>query len=368
MKLKKILLFGLIFLFIASCGKKEEEIKIGVILSLSGNGAQYGKMILDGMNLAIRLENENSEQKFSLIVEDDKTEPRDGVSAVRKLINVDKVNIILGPIASSVALAVAPICQDNKVIMISPAASTPKLSNAGDYIFRIYPSDDYDGSFLADFSFNQLNTNKSSIIYLNNDFGIGLQNKFSEKYIELGGKVLTTESFPQGSSDFRNQLQKIKRDDSQVLFIIATVKEYATILRQMKELNINRKIVAPVTFDDPQIIELAGNNAEGVFYSRPFFDPNAQDEVVKNFVSAFEQEYNSEPSILHALGFDVVNLMIREVNENGLDIDQIKSSLYDLEIFSGAAGKIRFDENGDVVKELQIMVINNLRAEQFLKE
>lgn len=365
MKLKNLLLFGLIFLFVASCGKKEVNIKIGVILSLSGNGAQYGKMIIDGMNLAIKLSNENNEQKFNLIVEDDKTEPRDGVSAARKLINVDKVNIILGPIASSVALAVAPICQDNKVIMISPAASTPKLSNAGDFIFRIYPSDDYDGSFLADFSFNKLITNRASIIYLNNDFGVGLQNKFSEKYNELGGKILTTEPFPQGSSDFRNQLQKIKRDDSQVLFIIATVKEYATILRQMKELKINRKIVAPVTFDDPQIIDLAGNTAEGVYYSRPFFDPNSKDDAVKMFISEFEREYGTEPSILHALGFDAIKLIVDQIKKNGLDTEKIKSSLYELRDFPGASGKISFDENGDVIKELQIMVIKNLRAEQF---
>lgn len=366
--MKKIIALLLLSLMCLSCGKKENKIQIGVVISLSGNGAQYGKMILDGMNLAIReINSQPGSTKYELLVEDDKTEPRDGINAIQKLIQVNKVKIIIGPIASSVALAVAPICELNKILMLSPAASTPKLTKAGDYIFRIYPSDDYDGSFLARFLFNRLEINQASILYLNNDFGMGLQEKFVFDFNSLGGKTISKESFNQGTTDFRSPLTIIKKDQSKALLLIATLKEYSTILRQMKELGIKRQVIAPVTFDDPQIIKLSGDASEGVCYSRPLFNPFSNDVTIKNFVDLFKKQFGSDPSILHALGYDSVKLIHDKCQSNELSSRQVKDIFYQMTTYSGASGGIKFDSNGDVIKDLEIMIVKKSKAIPFTK-
>ena len=152
--MKKNLFTLVIFSFLTcffSC-KEDDSIKIGVILPLTGAASEIGNNILDGIIISSEYYDSISSKKFSLIIEDSKLDAKQAISAANKLITVDKVKAIIGLASSTEALAVAPICEKNKIPMISSTASTPLLSTAGDYVFRIYPSDVYDGKILANFA------------------------------------------------------------------------------------------------------------------------------------------------------------------------------------------------------------------------
>ncbi len=202
MKMLFILFFGII-LFFNGCEKKDssqkkiQKIKIGMLLPLTGNGALYGQYVKNGALLAI---SEINSSKFVLTIEDTKTTAKGGISSANKLILKDNVPIILGPMSSTVALVVGPLCQKNNRLMIT-TASAPEVSNIGNYSYRIYPSDSFDGQFLAQEIIKQ-NLNSSLIISLQNDFGIGMVDVFKKEYIKLGGKIVENISFSPNQKDF----------------------------------------------------------------------------------------------------------------------------------------------------------------------
>ncbi len=149
--------------FSFGCAKKEEkEIKIGAILPLTGDAAQYGQSAKKGMELAVNEINERGgidNKKIKLIIEDRQGQVKDGVAAFRKLITVEKVPIIIGELLSSITLAIAPLANENKVVILSPASTAPKITEAGDYIFRNVASDIVEGQIMAEYAFKKLKLN-----------------------------------------------------------------------------------------------------------------------------------------------------------------------------------------------------------------
>jgi len=350
-----LIICGLIWV---SCQKKVEEkvVKIGAILPLTGPGAPYGESEKKGMDLAIKHVNAR-EHNIKLIYEDSQTNPSVGVSAARKLIQIDKVKVILGALASSVTLAIAPIAEKNEIVLITPGSSNPEISRAGDYIFRLYPSDDYQGKILAEWAIRS-NIKRVAILYVNNDFGKGLMTKFSKVFENKGGEVIIAEAYDQGETNFRSYLTKIGASKAQGLFIIASGQENATILIQAKELGIKTQIFAPDSFKDENVIKTSGYAAEGVICAAPHFGLYDKRAHVRKFVEAYKATYGTEPNVFAAYGYDVVSLISSLINQLGYDAEKIKNALYKIQ-YEGVTGPISFDKNGDLNAEMDLFVVKN---------
>jgi len=236
--MKRSLYFILTLLLAFSFGifgcEKKEEIKIGVMTPLTGESAKYGQDIKRGYDLATEEINEKGGiqgKKLLLIYEDDEGKPDKAVSAAQKLIQRDKVSVILGALWSSPTLAVAPIAEKNKVVLLSSGSSSPKITDAGDYIFRNEISEAYGAKESAKLYFNA-GFKKIATIYINNDYGIGVRDITKEIYEQLGGVVTTSEAFEQDEKDFRTQLLKIKETNPEAILIVS-YKEAILILKQM---------------------------------------------------------------------------------------------------------------------------------------
>jgi branched-chain amino acid transport system substrate-binding protein len=353
-----------IFAFMAfvGCSSTKDSKKLGVLLSLTGPGAQYGRMVLDGIDLAVaELNARPGAVKWTSVVEDDATDPRVGFNAAQKLLEVDRVQGLVGPIASSVALTVAPLAGKQKILLLSPAASTPLLSGINPFVFRIYPSDTYDGAFLAKAARNRLQLSNVAILYINNDFGAGLQKTFTKTFESLGGRITGRETFNQGAASFRTQLTILSKPPPDGVFLIATVNDYIVALRQMRELGLRARVLAPITFDDPEIPAQVGSAAEGVMYSRPAFDPKSGEAGVANFVQSYRKKFGKEPSILNALGYDSANIMVKTLESHPGGGDAAQAALRAM-VYDGATGRIIFDANGDVLKDLQLLEIRSGKA------
>lgn len=195
-----------ILLVVTQTSRETHEIRIGAIIPLTGNNAVYGVALKNGIDLAI--EDINGEggingRKLQVVTEDSQADPQKGVSAFTKLATVNKVPMVMGAMFSAVTLAIAPVAEKRRVVLISPTSSAVELTTAGDYIFRIYPSDSYDGKFLATFAADRLKTKAVSILYIQVASVTAITKVFRQTFEHKGGEILEVQGYNEGETDFR---------------------------------------------------------------------------------------------------------------------------------------------------------------------
>jgi len=351
-----------LMVFSFGCAKKEEkEIKIGAILPLTGEGAKYGDAAKKGINLAVKEINSAGGIKgktVQIIYEDSQGDPKAGVAAMQKLVITDKVSAVIGDLLSSVTLAIAPIANKNKVVVLSPASSSPKLTDAGDFIFRNCPSDIYEGSIMANYAYQKLRFQKIAMLYINNDYGIGIKDVFKNNFTKQGGTIVAEEAFDQNATDYRSQLVKIKQVKPEAVYLIG-YKENGYILKQAKEMLIKTQFLSTVTFEDPEILKIAKDAAEGVIYSASSFDPKSDRKVIQAFVNSFKSEYNQDPDIFAGLSYDAMKIMSLALAQGNYTGEGIKTALYAVKNYPGIAGETSIDANGDAVLSPILKTVQN---------
>lgn len=352
-----------IMVFSFGCTKKEDtEIKIGAILPLTGDGAVYGIKEKEGIDLAVSEVNSTGGiqgQQVRVIYEDSKGESTSAVSALQKLITQDKVQVVFGDAFSSPTLAMIPIIDKNRVILMSPSASSPKLSNSSQYFFRVWPSDIAEGAVAAEIAMQKLQLKKLAVLHGNNEYGIGLKEVFASTISKLGGSVVIVETYNEGDSDFRAQLTKIKKNSPDGIYLAGYAKEFAKILIQAKELDVKVQFMSCGTFHEPEILKIAGNAAEGVVFVQPFFDENSNDPVVQKFVKNYEVKFKSKAGVYAAHAYDAASIIFSTIKEKGMIIDDIRNALLNLINYQGATGSTSIMPGGDVIKQSRVMTVKN---------
>jgi len=344
---------ALAMLIIVGCattpiGVKEKPIKIGVLTPLTGDAVIWGIAAKQGIDLAYNdLENKNIE----LIYEDSMCDPVQGNKAAHKLVHMDKVDAIIGTICSSVTLAISPLAEERQMILISTGASNPKISNAGDFVFRLYPSDLLEGAEIAEFASKNFDT--FAILYLNNDYGVGLKQVFTETVEKNGKKVLASESFELNANDFRTQLVKIKDKNPDAIVAFGNPEETPLIAKQIKELGLKNKVI----MNGPSVeiegfLDSAGNSAENIIYAMPIM-PTAE-----SFRELHKTVYNEEPGLMAPLGYDTLTILAQSM-QGCKDSVCVKNKIYQFQNYNGASGIVSFDENGDVIKPFEIKIVKD---------
>ncbi|HRN33780.1 MAG TPA: ABC transporter substrate-binding protein [Saprospiraceae bacterium] len=345
--------------------KDKEVVKIGAILPLTGEAANYGTGLKKGMDLAIKeINSTSSNTPIQIIFEDDKGTPNAGIAAYNKLKSIDRVNYIIGGMFSNVALSLAPMAEKDDVILMSPTASAVEYSNFGDHVFRIYPSDTYDGDFLADFTFNQLGSTNVAILSVDAASTIEVSKIFAEKFKLNGGIVGFTNNYKQGEKNFRTILQKLKSVEAEVIFIPGYIEDIATLLKQAKELGVKKTFLTISTVYDKKLFDIVGDAAEGLIFSAPAYDANSSNAETQNFVNLYKKEYGETPDILAAYGYDVVKISYQAISKSPTKLSEIINNLYNTIDYPGVTGKMNFDKNGDVVKQLKILTV---RGKSFIE-
>jgi branched-chain amino acid transport system substrate-binding protein len=355
-------------LLFGSCSKNPAELKAGAILTLSGDAAAYGQSAKNAMQLALDEINAREEfpgRKLLLIYEDDQLDPKTGVTAFQKLTAIDKVPVVLGPLTSSVALAIAPIANRKRVVLLSPSASSPNITTAGDYIFRNVASDEYETLVMARYARDSLKLRHVGILYINNDFGAGYKQFFTTFFTRRGG-VVTTEAYEQGATSYRTQLEKLTAAGVDAVYLIG-YKEMGRVLRQASELRMKSQFLSYSAVEDPDVVNQAGTAGDGLIYTRQSFDPDDPDSIVNHFASAYRKAYGSPPDPYAALSYDAVNILAKAIRTGGWSSDGIKRALYATHDFPGVTGTTSFDANGDVAKSISIKRISGTSFQYIAK-
>ena len=339
----------------------DEVFNVGVVVPLSGKNAQYGQWIREGLSLAA--EDINSDggvlsKKIKLHFEDDKAEPANAALALQRLIAEHNVKTVYGSWASSSVLAMAPIAEEQQVLIMASAIS-PKIREAGDYIFRMQPDARAYIRPLVPYALEALKSKKLAIFYVNNDFGKDQSQVFSKLFEESGGEVVFNEGYQQDSTDFRAELTKMRRKSPDTIFLVSYA-EIGQILRQAHEIGLEDvQFLGSVPTENPDLFKTAGEYAEGIIFPS-HFDALSSNLMVRDFAQQYERKYNEKPEGLAALAYDGLFAIAKAAELSGsTEAEDIKNGLYALPVTLGVTGNTSFDENGDVLKPIIIKTVVN---------
>ena len=349
--------------FACGRGRTTDEIVIGEYGSLTGGIATFGISTKNGSTMAFdEINNAGGVlgKKIRLIVEDDQSKPEEAGTAVTKLINQDHVVAMLGHVASSHSLAAAPICQSNKVPMITPSSTNPRVTQVGDYIFRVCFTDTFTGEVVAKFVYDTLKARKVAILVdVRSDYSVGLQTFFGEAYKRRGGEIVANQSYSQGDSDFRAQLTQIKATNPDAIYVPGYYTEVGTIVHQGRELGITVPFVGSDGWDSPKLWEIGGEALNGCYFSNHYStdDPNP---AVQKFVNDYKTKYGQVPDALAALAYDAARILADSFTRAGsTDGDKVRKAIGATKDFPGVTGTITINAERNAVKPAVILKVEN---------
>jgi branched-chain amino acid transport system substrate-binding protein len=335
----------------------QEPIKIGFIGPLTGSAAVFGTSALASAKLAVKEINDAGGivgRQVVLIPEDGVCAGKDASDSANKLINVDGVLAIIGGLCSAETLSFTGVAEANNVIVISYASSSPRITEAGDYIFRDFPSDAYQGVKAAQLAKNQINANNVGILYRNDEWGVGLKDTFKQSFEESGGKIVAVEAYEVDAQDFRTQLTKIKDKSPDAVYAVGFTKDAQRILKQARDLGLTQPFIGADAAYDAGLFENGGAELEGFIVLGP----------ASVNTSAFEQKVNAEfgiaPVQYSAHAYDAVRILAQAIaSAKTTDATAVKDALYK-QTLAGVSGDIAFDENGDLARaEYDIVVVKD---------
>lgn len=324
------------------------DIKIGVVVPNSGATATFGQENVNGVKLAMEKIKKNSKQKVTLVIEDDKSEAIEATNAIRKLLNVDKVSVVIGEVTSSNTLAMAPIAQENKIPLFSPAATNVKVTQIGNFISRACFTDDFQGVVMAKFALDTLKKKKGLILIDNsNDYSKGLASAFKTEFLKNGGKLATEENltYVQKDTDFQSLLRKVKRANPDVIFLPGYYQEVGLIIKQARALGITAPFLGGDGWDSPKLFEIAGSSIKGNYISS-HFAPDDKDPKVQAFVRDYEKTYKVKPGAMAALGYDAIGIIVDAIGRaKTTKSEDINVAILATRNYPGVTGSITIDEN-----------------------
>ena len=345
-------------------GSAGESIKVGEFASLTGKEATFGQSSHKGTLLAIEELNAAGGvlgRKFELITEDTQSKQGESASVVRKLVSRDKVIAVLGEVASGRSLEAAPICQNAKVPMISPSSTNPKVTEVGDFVFRVCFIDPFQGTVMALFAKQTLKAKNVAVLTdAAAPYSVGLATFFKEKFVADGGKVSVEQKFSSGDKDFKAQLTAIKAANPDAIFAPCYYTEAGLITQQARQLGINLPIFGGDGWEAPELLQIGGKAMDGTFYST-HYSPEDKAEMVQTFVKKFKARWNNEvPDAMAALGYDSALVLADAIKRaGGTDGPKLRDALAATKDFVGITGKTTLDAKRNATKPAVIIEVKD---------
>jgi branched-chain amino acid transport system substrate-binding protein len=340
---------------------KDDVILLGEVGSLTGSEAAFGKSTRDGVELALEEVNAAGGvkgKKVAVRVLDDQSKPEEAASATKRLITQDHVVAIIGEVASSNSLAMAPIAQEAQVPMVSPSSTNPKVTEVGPYIFRVCFIDPFQGYVMAKYAHDDLKFTKVAILTdKKSAYSEGLTEVFNKKFTEMHGKIVGIEAYAKGDTDFRAQLTNIKKLKAEGLYIPGYYEDVGKIAEQARELGLKVVMMGGDGWDSAKLFELGGSAVEGSFVSNHYSadDPTPR---VQEFIKKYQAKYGNVPDSLAALGYDAARVIIDAMKRSDVTGPALRDAIAQTKDFPGVAGTITLDDHRNPVKPAVVLKVD----------
>ncbi len=350
-------------LAVAGCGQKADDknqaaapevIKVGVYEPLTGTNAAGGQMTLEGIKLANQLYPEVLGKKVDLVVVDNKSEKQEAANAVARLVDQDKVNVIIGSYGSSVSMAGGPVAQDAKVPVIGCSPTNPAVTLGNEFYFRVCFIDPFQGTVMSNYASQTLKAKTAVIIQdVQQDYSVGLSNYFEKAFKATNGDaaILVKLNYNTGDKDFSAQLTEAKSKNPDVIFAPGNFLECGLMVAKAREMGITAPMLGGDTWEAQEFLDQV-KNYQDIYFSTHFTAEQPVTDESTKFLNEYKKAYpNKEVNAFAALGYDAYKLALDAITRaNTADTVKIRDALAQTKDFQGATGIITLDENRDATK------------------
>jgi branched-chain amino acid transport system substrate-binding protein len=295
------------------------------------------------------------EHPIKLIVEDSQSSAPQALSAFQKLIDVDHVPAVIGFVLSDEVLTCAPVANARKVVLLTTAAGSDKIRDAGDYIFRNRESGGVEADAIAKACIDRFNTKEIAILHSTSANGVSYADAFKKAVEHLGGSIVENVGYNEGKTDYRAEIEQLRAKSPKAVYIAGLDNELGLIMKQAKELGFAPQFFSTAGAISQKLLEIAGDGAEGLVCGSAPFNADSDDPRVRAFVSAFKARFREVPDWIAANSYDAVSILADLFTKGASDSDSIKAGLYATKEFPGVGGKTTFDSYGEVTKPISLV-------------
>lgn len=342
-----------ILLFATNVVKAESVVQFGVSLPMTGDYAEYGEFILNGVKLAVEQANKEGGidgKQIVLVVEDSRGDPKEAVLIAERFVANKEILLQIGDFTSSSTMAASPTYERSGMAQVAPTSSHPGFSKLGDNMIRVVAMQQAESQFLAKWAATELDIKSIASIYVNNDWGLVANSAFADAARKLGMSVVAEEGITPGEKDFSAVVSKIKRLNPDAVYLAQQHAEAAAILGQARRARFKPVFINSGAPQSPELIKIAGKAAEGLLAAALYFADNPE-PVSRSFTEAYEAAYEKLPNLFAALGYDAGKLAVEGARGAGGQRSAVAKTILKLKGFSGATGSFDYTTSRDPVKE-----------------
>lgn len=338
------------------------DLTIGAAAPMTGPRALLGRNFRQGVDMAVEEINAAGGVlggKLSVQIEDDMGDnPNAAINAVTKLMQVEKVPLMLGPHYSVAQLATQKIYCDGSIVSITGASGVPVTKNGCGFVIRVRANDIIQSKALVEYTRKTLNIDKIGVLYINDDFGKAGADRVVLAIKEAGLEPVALETHNTQDKDFSAQLARLQNAGAKLTIMWTHDTEAALIVRQAQQLGLDMKFAGSTSLSEPSFVKLAGPAAEGVVSANDFVASNP-DPAIQKFVKAYEAKYSMGPEIWAAAYYDATHLAAKAINAAGSsDPAKVREAFKTVD-HAGLLGKYRCEDNGDCNHQIHIVTVKD---------
>jgi branched-chain amino acid transport system substrate-binding protein len=359
----------------SACGVASEaradDIVIGLYAPITGGQASFGLSLKAGVELAIDETNAKGGvlggRRLRLVVADTQGRPDEAATAATRLITTERVVAVIGEASSTGSLAGAPICQHYGVPMLAPAATNERVTEVGNYIFRVCYVDALQGGAMARFAWETLEARRVAVFRdATSDYSRGLVESFTTAYAALGGEVVQTMTFSQGDTDFRAQLTAVRNLRPDAIYLPAYYNEAGLVVRQARELGIGVAILGSDGWVSETLGELGGAALNDTFMTT-FYAADDPSPAISAFLLAYEKRHGQRPETGAAMGYEAVLVLADALRRAGTTAaGPLREAIAGTQGLHGVTGAISFDARRNPTKP--VTVVRNVYEQGRLRQ
>ncbi len=364
--MRKIIIIVFFFSLPAAFLFAEDTVKIAAIFSITGEASSTADEHLVTVRFAVDEINRKGGvlgKKIELLEYDNESSPLGARYAARKAVKEDIAAAFTGS-WSSYVLAMAPVFQEAGIPMLTPIATNPDVTKAGNYIFRVCFVDSFQGEAMSRFAYNDLNARKAAVL-TNSDqiFSIGLSEQFKKSFTDLGGEITLVQKYIENMSDYDSIASMINNDNCDVIFLPGYSRDSAQIIKNARRLGITRVFLGGDGWSS-LMFNYAPDSLENNYYIT-HWHKSLEDKKTREFVMKIATIFPDDRiNAGMALSYDMVYLLADAIERAGsFDREKIREAVENTRDFTGTTGRIVFDSNGDPVKPAVIIRFSGGKSE-----